>query len=100
MIKSFADRTTTKIFYGEELSKKERKSLGDINLKKAVANLDALDQSSERDLLMTSSLRYHRLTGTDRYSIDVVRNSKWRITFAWDDEAMVDVVLVKIEDTH
>ena len=55
----------------------------------------------EKDLLTLHSLHYHKLHGTGRYSIDAnSRNSKWRITFAWADQALTDVSLVKIEDTH
>ena len=55
----------------------------------------------EKDLLTLHSLHYHKLHGTGRYSIDAnSRNSKWRITFAWVDQALTDVSLVKIEDTH
>lgn len=100
MIKSFADSVTQKIFNGESLNKKERKSVGDLSLKKATANLDALNQATEKDLLSMPSLKYHSLSGTDRYSIDTVRNSKWRITFSWENEDMFDVKFVKIEDTH
>lgn len=54
-----------------------------------------------KDLLTLHSLHYHKLHGTGRYSIDAnSRNSKWRITFAWADQALTDVSLVKIEDTH
>jgi len=36
-----------------------------------------------------------------RHSIDAnSRRSKWRITFAWKNEQLSDVELVKIEDTH
>ena len=55
----------------------------------------------EKDLLTLHSLHYHKLHGTGRNSIDAnSRNSKWRITFAWADQALTDVSLVKIEDTH
>lgn len=100
VIKSFGDKITEKIFYGEALTKKERKKLGDVNLQKAMVHLDALNQATEKDLLTAPSLRYHKLSGTNRYSIDTVRNSKWRITFSWENQEMVDVELVKIEDTH
>ena len=54
-----------------------------------------------KDLLTLHSLHYHKLHGTGRYSIDAnSRNSKWRITFAWVDQALTDVSLVKIDDTH
>jgi plasmid maintenance system killer protein len=58
--------------------------------------VDFLSYKGERVILAD-----HKLQGTDRYSIDAeARNSKWRITFSWENEEMKDVELVKIEDTH
>jgi hypothetical protein len=54
-----------------------------------------------KDLLTLHSLHYHKLHGTKRYSIDAnARASKWRITFAWTNQELTDVSLVKVEDTH
>jgi len=101
MIKSFADALTEKIFRGDDLTKKEARQLGDIRIDKAQERLLILHHSAEKDLLTLHSLHYHKLHGTGRYSIDAnSRNSKWRITFAWADQALTDVSLVKIEDTH
>jgi plasmid maintenance system killer protein len=101
MIKSFADSLTEKIFRGDNLTKKEARQLGDIRIDKAQERLLILHHSAEKDLLTLHSLHYHKLQGTGRYSIDAnSRNSKWRITFAWADQALTDVSLVKIEDTH
>jgi plasmid maintenance system killer protein len=101
MIKSFADSITEKIFLGVDLTKKEARHLGDIRLDKAQERLVILHHSSEKDLLTLHSLRYHKLHGTKRYSIDAnTRASRWRITFAWADQELTDVSLVKIEDTH
>ena len=76
-------------------------SLGDIRLDKAQERLVILHHSSEKDLLTFHSLRYHRLHGTKKYSIDANgRTSKWRITFAWANQELTDVSLVRIEDTH
>jgi plasmid maintenance system killer protein len=101
MIKSFADAITEKIFRGDDLTKKESRQLGDIRIDKAQERLLILHHSAEKDLLTLHSLHYHKLHGTGRYSIDAnSRNSKWRITFAWADQALTDVSLVKIEDTH
>lgn len=101
MIKGFADPLTEKIFHGEDLTKKEARRLGDIRLDKAQERLVILHHSSEKDLLTLHSLHYHKLHGTMRFSIDAnARNSKWRITFAWANQELTDVSLVKIEDTH
>jgi plasmid maintenance system killer protein len=101
MIKCFADPLTEKIFHGGDLTKKEARRLGDIRLDKAQERLVILHHSSEKDLLTLYSLHYHKLHGTKRYSIDAnARTSKWRITFAWANQELTDVSLVKIEDTH
>ncbi len=77
------------------------KQLGDLRLDKAQERLLILHHSTEKELLPLRSLHYHKLQGTDRYSIDAnSRNSKWRITFSWIDNALTDVCLVKFEDTH
>ena len=101
MIKSFSTILTEKVFSGETLLKKERKAASDLNQVKAQEALKVLDKSTEKQLLTTPSLAYHRLSGTNRYSIDANgRKSKWRITFAWVDGEKIDAKLVKIEDTH
>jgi plasmid maintenance system killer protein len=101
VIISFADQVTEKIFMGESLTRKEINQLGDLNLNKAQERLAILNRTNEKDLLTLSFLNYHRLQGTERYSIDAnSRRSKWRITFSWNKESRVDVQLVKIEDTH
>lgn len=101
MIVSFADSLTEKIFFGEKLTRKEMRSIGDLNLAKAQERLAVLNQATESDLLSLSVLHYHALRGSGRYSIDAAsRRSKWRITFRWKDQKLSDVELVKIEDTH
>ena len=101
MIKSFSDTLTRKVFLSESLTRKERKRLGALNLKKAVERLALLDVSNEKNLLLSPTLHYHHLKGTTRYSIDAdSRKSPWRITFCWEDEEMTHVELVTIEDTH
>jgi len=101
VIRSFADETTEKIYRGVSLSRKEERALGDLKIKKAYERLLILNAASEKDLLLYPALHYHSLKGTNRYSIDAdTRNSKWRITFAWADQALTDVSLVAIEDTH
>jgi plasmid maintenance system killer protein len=101
VIKSFADKTTEKLFLGKGLTKKERKTLGALNIAKATERLDLLKAADEKALLTAPFLHYHKLQGTSRYSIDAdSRKSKWRITFAWENEELKDVELVKIEDTH
>jgi plasmid maintenance system killer protein len=101
VIQSFADEATRKVFEGEELNRKEKKRFGDLRIDKAQERLAVLNQATEKDLLSLHSLHYHALGGTRLYSIDAnSRNSKWRITFAWTDELLTDVRLVKIEDTH
>lgn len=101
MIKSFANQTTEKVFNGEALTRKEIKKLGSINIEKAQRRLTILNSSDERGLLIEKILFYHKLEGTNRYSIDADnRRSPWRITFQWENDEMKDVKLVKIEDTH
>lgn len=101
IIKSFADSLTEKIYRGENLTRKEAKLLGDIRIDKAQERLVILHHSSEKDLLTLHSLHYHKLHGTKKYSIDAnARTSKWRITFAWTNQELTDVSLVRIEDTH
>lgn len=101
MIKSFADAFTEKVFLAKPVTKKERKLYGGLDFPKTKRKLEMLAVATERDLILVPSMRYHKLQGTDRYSIDAfARNSPWRITFAWEDEELTDVKLVKIEDTH
>ena len=101
MIKSFSTRVCEKIFLGLALSKKERKSVGVLNLEKSKRRLEMLDEATEKDLLLMPAMKYHKLQGTDRYSIDAdKRNSPWRITFSWENEELQDVEFVKVEDTH
>lgn len=101
MIKSFSDKTTKKLFLGEALNKKERRAFGAMNVQKAAERLFLLDGSDEKGLLSASALHYHKLHGSDRFSIDAdSRKSKWRITFTWENDEATDVCLVKIEDTH
>lgn len=101
MIISFADEVTEKIFLGDELTRRELKKLGDLDVAKTQERLAVLHQATEKDLLTLPFLHYHALRGSKRYSIDAnSRRSKWRITFAWADQDRVDVQLVCIEDTH
>ncbi len=101
MIKSFSTRVCEKIFLGEALTKKERRSLGELDLGKTKRRLEMLDEATEKDLLLLPSMKYHHLKGTNRYSIDAdKRNSPWRITFSWENEEMKDVEFMKIDDTH
>ena len=101
VIESFADPLTEKIFRGDDLTRKETRQMGDLRIDKAQERLLILHHSAETDHLNLHSLQYHKLHGTGRYSIDAnSRSSKWRITFAWADQALTDVSFVKIEDTH
>ena len=101
MIRSFADTATEKLFLTGELSRKELKKLGGLNLSKATERLTMLDSADEKSLLLSHFLHYHKLQGTARYSIDAdSRKSPWRITFEWENLEMKNVSLVKIEDTH
>lgn len=101
MIKSFSSPITEKIFNGEALTKKERKSIGSLNISKSQKRLAQLHTADQKALLMAPYLHYHKLQGSDFYSIDAdARNSQWRITFCWENEEMINVELVKIEDTH
>jgi len=101
MIKSFSGKTAEKIFYGDALTKKERKSIGALNTGKAADRLRQLNTADEKSLLTAPYLHYHKLQGTDRYSIDAdSRRSPWRITFTWQNDEMQNVELVNIEDTH
>jgi len=100
VIRSFSDKPTEKIFGNEELTRKEIRAFGLLNIQKAYDRLQVLHFASERDLLASVSLHYHRL-GKGRYSIDAdSRKSPWRITFEWENEELTNVKLVKIEDTH
>lgn len=101
VIKSFSDKATEKLFLGQALNKKQRKAFGVLNCEKAAERLFLLDSANEKALLTAPTLRYHKLHGSDRYSIDAdSRKSKWRITFSWENDEMADVRLVTIEDTH
>ncbi|MES2982248.1 MAG: type II toxin-antitoxin system RelE/ParE family toxin [Verrucomicrobiota bacterium] len=101
MIKSFADSLTKKIFLHAEVSRKELKLLGTLNTVKASERLAILHAADEKALLLTPALHYHKLKGTNKFSIDAdSRKSPWRITFQWENMEMKNVELVKIEDTH
>ena len=101
VIKSFSDTITEAIFLGEKLSRKDAAKLGSLNTLKAYERLAMLNQADEKALLLSPFLHYHKLKGTQRFSIDAdSRKSPWRITFQWDNAEMKDVQLVRIEDTH
>ena len=101
MIKSFSSPLAERIFYGDSLTKKERKAVGSLNISKAADRLRQLHTADEKALLTALYLHYHKLHGTARYSIDAdSRRSPWRITFCWENEDMKNVELVEIEDTH
>ncbi len=101
VIKSFADSATEKLFYGEELSRKETNKLGALNAVKVFERLAILNEADEKSLLLIPALHYHKLKGTSKYSIDAdSRKSPWRITFQWENSEMKNVELVRIEDTH
>jgi plasmid maintenance system killer protein len=101
VIQSFADVTTEKLFFGEELNRKEINKLGSLNPVKAFERLAILNEADEKALLLMPFLHYHKLKGSARYSIDAdSRKSPWRITFQWENSQMKNVQLVRIEDTH
>lgn len=101
MIKNFADSLTQKIFLHTEMSQKELKLFGTLNTVKASERLAILHAADEKALLLSPALHYHKLKGTNKFSIDAdSRKSPWRITFQWENMEMRNVELVKIEDTH
>jgi len=101
VIQSFADVTTEKLFFGEELNRKEINKMGSLNPVKAFERLAILNEADEKSLLLMPFLHYHKLKGSARHSIDAdSRKSPWRITFQWENSQMKNVQLVKIEDTH
>ena len=67
VIVGYADSVTEKIFAGEDLSRKESRRLGGLDVDKAQERLAILNQASERDLLTLTVLHYHALRGTKRY---------------------------------
>ena len=57
--------------------------------------------AATKNLILYPALHYHSLNGTNRCSINAdARNSKWRITFDWADQALTEVSLFALEDTH
>lgn len=101
MIKSFSDTLTETLFLGEKLSRKDAAKFGSLDTVKAYERLAMLNQADEKTLLLSPFLHYHKLKGSQRFSIDAdSRKSPWRITFKWDNAEMKDVQLVRIEDTH
>lgn len=101
MIKSFSGQLAERIFYDECLTKQDRKAAGELNVSKAASRLRQLHTADEKALLTAPYLHYHKLQGSDRYSVDAdSRRSPWRITFSWENDEMKHVELVKIEDTH
>jgi plasmid maintenance system killer protein len=72
-----------------------------LKIDKAFQRLALLDQADEKLLLSTPAVHYRSLKGTTRCSIDTeARNSKWRITFAWENDEKADVELVLLADAH
>ncbi len=101
VIKSFADTLTETLFLGGKLSRKESEKLGSLNAIKAYERLAMLNQADEKTLLLSPFLHYHKLKGSQCFSIDAdSRKSPWRINFQWDNAELKDVQLVRIEDTH
>jgi plasmid maintenance system killer protein len=100
VIRTFSDKPTEKIFGREELTRKEIRAPGLLNIQKAYDRLQVLHLATERDHLAAVSLHYHGL-GKGRYSIDAdSRKSPWCITFECENEELTNVKLVKIENTH
>ena len=106
MIRGFDCKITKKLWEGVDLSQKERRKMGDLDWEKALINLHKLNSANEQDLISQVALKYHKVGAN--YSIDVKRNSKWRILFRWivetnSEGAIVreNVELVRISDeTH
>ncbi len=101
VIKSFADSLTEKLFLGEGLTRRECNKIGNLNIVRAYEHLAILNEADERALMLIPSLHYHKLKGTNQFSIDAdSRKSPWRITFQWENSEMKDVEIVQTEDTH
>lgn len=104
MIMGFQCKVTEKLWKEERIRQKEKNSFGGLDWEKALENLTILDDSNEIELQNVSSLKYHSLND-GRYSVDVKRNSKWRIIFKWieveEGEIRKDVQVVRISsETH
>ncbi|HEY8766752.1 MAG TPA: type II toxin-antitoxin system RelE/ParE family toxin [Dehalococcoidia bacterium] len=90
MIKSFADRSTLRLF-GREPVRRFPANLQRVMLRKLVA-LDAADALD--DLRVPPGNRLEKLKGSrsGQYSIRV--NEQWRVCFSWKDGDAHDVEIV------
>jgi len=92
MIRSFRDK-----FLARFHAKGEARGLRVANVARLARLLDALDRARKPEAMNLPGLGFHRLKGNraDTYSVWVSGN--WRLTFRWDEDGPIDVML---EDYH
>lgn len=90
MIKSFADKSTKKLFEREHVSKLPS-SLLRIAYRKLLL-IDSADQIE--DLRIPPGNRLEKLSGdlSDKYSIRI--NNQWRIIFKWENNNALEVEII------
>lgn len=92
MIRSFADRLTEAVFFGEPSARARRVPADVVNaVLRKLAQLDAAARL--QDLRGPPGNRLEALTG-DRAGFHSMRvNDQWRIVFRWEDDGAHDVEL-------
>ena len=85
-------------------SKKERRQFGGLDVQKAhdrLRILNAIRSESELLLPINKYLYYLGHGGSEKATIDSnKRQSKWRITFEWQNKKLGDTHRVSINDPH
>ena len=90
MIRSFADKLTADLFYGEATGR-SRRVPADI-MKAALRKLAQLDAASKLDdLRVPPANRLETLVGKLRGLHSIRVNDQWRLVFRWQDDGPHDV---------
>ncbi len=88
----FYSRSALKELYNKGSTKKIDQKLQ----RKALIILDFLDKAQEPDDMDIVGFNFHELTGNRKSNYTVKVNKNWRITYFWDNGA----IIVNLEDYH
>lgn len=91
MIKSFKHKALKELY-----NKGSTKKIDQKLQRKALIILDFLDKAQEPDDMDIVGFNFHELTGNRKGNYMVKVNKNWRITYFWDNGA----IIVNLEDYH
>jgi len=93
MIKSFANAATRKVYEGEQPNR-----FSGLDFDLASERLDSLEQAQTlAEIPPLKSIGQHQLKGDRAGQWAMKLNGRWRLVFAWEDGAAIDV---EITDYH